>query len=211
MPNAFRLSELLALETASERALASGDRALVDALQEPLADMDVAALERVPETRDEMRDLLELASKRSPAETADVASLCLRLGRAGESGVDMLIALRSAIALAENDSDAIYVRQIATNALCAMTRLRLVEGGAPSRIFGRTAEDFFEPTAPPEPHAALDKLDALFFKDALYRKEVVAHGDRLFLRLETFERRLTDIRPRSDLGLKQTEQNAGGG
>ena len=35
-------------------------------------------------------------------------------------------ARRSAIALAENDFDAIYVRQIATNALRAVTRLRVV-------------------------------------------------------------------------------------
>jgi hypothetical protein len=129
---AFRLSTFLELEAELARAVAAGDHARVVAVEEPLSEQELLALERAPcgerqETQREVRDRLFAASRRATNRTGPPIDVALCLADAENFGVDLLVALRDVgAACVGDDEEPIFPQQIAANCLRALTRLRVV-------------------------------------------------------------------------------------
>ncbi|MDR3421975.1 MAG: hypothetical protein P4L80_12155 [Xanthobacteraceae bacterium] len=135
MAQAFKLSSLLELEAALACAEAAGDQALVGVAEEPLSDLEWDALERVPESREEIRDLLFAAASRwSTNQTRPSINEALRLADAGDFGVNLAVALRDVgDACVADCEDSLFPRDIATNCRRALMRFCVIEGGLPAR------------------------------------------------------------------------------
>jgi hypothetical protein len=135
MGHAFELSALLEMEAALTRAEAAGDRVLVGAVEGPLSELELLALERVPcgerrEVRHEVRDLLFFARRRATNQTRPAINDAVRLANARNFGVDLLVALRGVGAACVGDvEDSLFPRCIAANCLRALMRLCVIDGG----------------------------------------------------------------------------------
>lgn len=127
MTQRFELSTLLKLEAALAGAK---DGRLVGMIEEPLSDLEWDALERVPESREELRDLLSAASRWATNQTKPAIEHALRLADAGNFGAELHVALRAVGAACVGDvEDPHFPRNIAANCVRALMRLRVIEGG----------------------------------------------------------------------------------
>lgn len=119
-----RLKRLDALQDAAE---ARGDMAAVAEI-ETERDMRLdASAEAIPNGRGEIVEALDLAAYfAADGDASQPARRCALLAAAGRFDVETLVALRSVIPLCRDDMDASHVGPIASNALRAMTALRVV-------------------------------------------------------------------------------------